>query len=77
MSHINKTKTIKSQNKEVGFSLLELMIAMVIGLFLLAGITTTFLGSKKASLERDEYSILQDNGRVALEIMADVIEHTG
>ncbi len=64
-------------NKQKGLSLIELLIAMVIGLFLLAGITTSYLSSKKTSIQRDEYSLLQDNGRLALEIMSKTIEHTG
>ena len=63
--------------KQKGLSLIQLLIAMVIGLFLLAGITTSYLSSKKTSIQRDEYSLLQDNGRLALEIMSKTIEHTG
>ena len=66
-----------SKSNQKGLSLLELLIAMVIGLFLLAGITTSYLSSKKSSIQRDEYSLLQDNGRLALEVMSKTIEHTG
>ena len=50
---------------------------MIIGLFLLAGITTSYLSSKKSSIVRDQYSILEDNGRLALEILSKTLEHTG
>ncbi len=64
-------------NRQSGLSLVELLIAMIIGLFLLAGITTSYLSSKKASIKRDQYSMLEDNGRLALEILTKTLEHTG
>ena len=63
--------------KQNGFSLIELMISMTIGLFLLAGLATSFISGKKASTERDQVSVLEDNGRIALQVMSDVIERTG
>lgn len=68
---------IRNRNKQKGLSLVELLIAMMVGLFLLVGITSSYLSSKKSSVQREEYSLLQDNGRLALEIMSKVIEHTG
>jgi len=64
-------------NKNQGFSLLELLVSMVIGLFLLTGMATSFLSSKKASIDRDQLSILEDNGRLALEIIGKTVEHAG
>ena len=66
-----------NRNRQSGLSLVELLIAMTIGLFLLAGITTSYLSSKKTSIKRDQYSQLEDNGRLALEILTKTLEHTG
>ena len=66
-----------SKTKQTGFSLFELLIAMMIGLFLLTGIATSFVSSKKASVSRDQLSVLEDNGRLALEIISKTIEHAG
>ena len=74
---ILKTHVAPIKTKQSGLSLIELLIAMIIGLFLLAGITTSYLSSKKSSLERDQYSILEDNGRLALEVLTKTLEHTG
>jgi len=60
-----------------GLSLLELLIAMVIGIFLLAGIASSYISSKKTSIKRDQYSLLEDNGRIAIETLTKVIQHTG
>ena len=65
---------MKSQR---GLSLIELLISMFIGLFLLAGITSSYIHSKKSSVYQDQYSLIEDNGRIALEIMSQTIQHTG
>lgn len=70
-------KIQKMSNKQSGLSLIELLIAMVVGLFLLVGITTSYLSSKKSSITRDQISILEDNGRIALEILTETLQHTG
>lgn len=64
-------------HKQAGLSLLELLIAMFIGLFLLVGISSSYLSSKKNSIIRNQFSILEDNGRLALEVMTRTLEHTG
>jgi len=70
-------KRLTCNKIQQGLSLIELLIAMIIGLFLLAGITTSYIQSKQSSIKRDEFSILQDNGRTALELMSQTIVHTG
>lgn len=72
-----KNKNIIFKNKQKGLSLIELLIAMIIGLFLLVGITTSYLSSKKSSITRDQISILEDNGRIALEILTNTLQHAG
>lgn len=63
--------------RQLGLSIIELLIAMIIGVFLLAGIASSYISSKKASVERDQLSSIEDNGRIALEIISNVIEHAG
>jgi len=71
------TKKSITPNKQQGFSLIELLVSMLIGLFLLTGMATSFLSSKKASIDRDQLSILEDNGRLALEVIGKTVEHAG
>ena len=73
-SHISNSNVIDAQK---GFSLIELLITMVIGLFLLSGIASSYISSKKASVNRSQISILEDNGRLALEIISKSLQHTG
>jgi len=53
-----------------GFSLIELMIAMTIGLLLLAGLTTIFVNSSNASRELQKTSQQIENGRFAIDVIS-------
>ena len=68
---------IINKKTQLGISLIELLIAMTIGVFLLAGIASSYMSSKKTSIQRDQMSLLEDNGRIALETLTKVIQHTG
>ncbi|MDX1654706.1 MAG: PilW family protein [Candidatus Competibacteraceae bacterium] len=52
-----------------GFSLIELMIAMVLGLFILGSLLSLFVGNKQAYRVQGAASNLQENARFALEIL--------
>lgn len=65
------------KRQQQGLSLIELMIAMMIGLFLSVGTATIYFSSQRTSLSQTQYAIIEDNGRLALEILTGVIEHTG
>lgn len=49
-----------------GFTLIELMVSMLIGLLLIAGILSVFVNSKRTYTARDSLSIMEENGRVAI-----------
>ena len=60
-----------------GFSLVELMVALVITLILLTGIGQIFLSSKKSFLIQDSLGRMQENGRYALETIAQDVRRAG
>jgi type IV pilus assembly protein PilW len=60
-----------------GFTLVELMIAMLIALFLIGGLLTLVQGMKSTSLNQNGLSQLQESERMAMTLMADVIESAG
>ena len=60
-----------------GYSLIELSVAMVIALFLLAGLVTLVMGTRKTSNTQSQLSQLQDNERIAMTILANVIQQAG
>ena len=60
-----------------GFSLVELMVALVITLILLTGIGQIFLSSKKSFLIQDSLGRMQENGRYAMETIAQDVRRAG
>jgi type IV pilus assembly protein PilW len=60
-----------------GISLVELMIAMVVGLILMNGIFTIFLSSKHAYRTTEELGRIQENARYALQTLTKDIRMTG
>lgn len=61
---------MNTQRKTRGFSITELMIAMLIGLFLMGGIMTIMLNSKRAYNVQSDLARLQESGRMATDFMA-------
>jgi len=55
---------------QLGISLVEIMVALTIGLFLTAGIIQLFHSSKQTYRAQEGFSRLQENGRYALDVMA-------
>jgi type IV pilus assembly protein PilW len=60
---------IKKQKNQLGMSLVELMVAMLISLFLTAGLFTMFNMSSSNVTTTSQFNQLQENGRIALAIM--------
>lgn len=57
-------------NRQAGISLIELLVALVLGLVLLLGISQVFLSSRQTFATNEAMSKLQENGRFALEFIA-------
>lgn len=49
-----------------GFTIIELMVAMVIGLLIMQAVLSIFSSSKRSQTTRDSMSTMQENGRVAI-----------
>ena len=62
---------------EQGFSLVELMIAMTIGLIILAGVGYMYMESRQSFRSMDNLSRMQESARYALEIMSRDIRMAG
>jgi type IV pilus assembly protein PilW len=60
-----------------GFTLLELMIAMSIGLFLAGALLTVVQTNKKVFLNQNQLEQMQDGQRMAMTLMTDVIQSAG
>lgn len=53
-----------------GFSLIELLVSMAIGLFIMLGAMSIFVSSKHSYAQQDASSQMQENARFALEMLA-------
>lgn len=62
---------------QAGLSLVELMISLAVGLLLLAGITTLIVRQSGIRDELDKASREIENGRYAMQLLRDDIEHAG
>ena len=60
-----------------GFSLVELMVALVITLILLAGIGQIFLSSKKSYTIQGSLSRIQESGRYAVDVLSQDLRRAG
>jgi len=70
-------KTTQFRQSETGFSIIEIMIAMLIGIFLLGGLMQMFVSSKQTYKLQDTVSRLQENGRFAMDFLIRDIRGTG
>ncbi len=55
--------------RQSGFSLVELMVAILIGSLLIIGVTELFNNSFRTGLSNTELARMQENGRIALEVI--------
>ena len=66
-----------SRSRQLGYSLMELLIASTLGLFILAGVVTTFTGIKDTERMRSTVSEMDSNARTAIEILRKNISLAG
>ncbi len=70
-------KHIKLKSKQMGFSLIELMVAMVIGVIILLGLISLFTASSTLNRTQTGLAILQENGRYAITRLKQDFESAG
>ncbi|MFQ3194754.1 MAG: type IV pilus assembly protein PilW [Colwellia sp.] len=64
-------------NAQRGFSLIEIFISLAVGLMLLLGILSIFVGMKTTTVETTSYGELQENGRYAISLLSDDLLRQG
>jgi type IV pilus assembly protein PilW len=70
----NRNNNVIAQS---GFSLIELMVALTIGLLITAGLTTLYVNTSGSYSELEKTSRQLENGRYAMQILSDEIQHAG
>ncbi|MCB1879443.1 MAG: PilW family protein [Gammaproteobacteria bacterium] len=68
---------IYHKTRNAGFGLVEILIALVLGMIMTIGMTNVFLSSKQAYRTQDALSVIQENGRYAMEVLARNIRMSG
>lgn len=68
---------LERQQRQLGFSLVELMVTMVIGLFILAGVGSVYVMNKRSDQAREGLSLLQENGRIAIRLVEQSVMRAG
>ena len=64
-------------SRQRGLSIVELLVALVISMLLMTGVVQVFLSSKQTYASNEAASRLQENGRFALEFIAQSARHAG
>ena len=62
--------------RQSGLSLVELMVAISIGLVLLGGVFTIFMSNKQSYRVQENMGRVQENGRFAIDLMARTLRMT-
>ena len=66
-----------SMARNLGFSLIELMIALTIGLILLTVLSLILVNSYESNRELQKTSQQIENGRFAIDVLSQNIRHAG
>jgi type IV pilus assembly protein PilW len=74
---MNTSPPMMMRGRERGFSLLELMIALAIGLFLLSGMAAVFVTSNRTYTDLNRASQQIENGRFAVQMVGDDVALAG
>src|SRR5579872_3767707 len=72
-----KPRHLHVPRDERGFTVVELMVALLIGLFLLGGLLTLVQDNRRTFASQNQLSQLQDTERVAMTMITDVIQTAG
>jgi|GEM_PF-270559 len=73
----NLPSTHPGQRRGSGFSLVELLVALAVSLFLLGGVLQIYLGSKQTYNAVEQVSRMQENARYALHVIAEAARDAG
>jgi type IV pilus assembly protein PilW len=63
------SQTSSFRGRQIGLTMIELMIAMLLGLVLMGGVVQIFVGTKQSYNLQEAQSRLQENGRLAMHFL--------
>ena len=65
------------KHRQAGISIIEIMITLVLGLFIIGGVLYTFLSTRTTYISNDAIARIQEDGRMAMERLAREIRQAG
>ncbi|KJZ00873.1 PilW family protein [Pseudoalteromonas ruthenica] len=68
---------MESRTKQLGLTLVEMMVSLLVGAVILAGVMFTYVGMKATTNDTMSIGELQETGRLALEIISSDIQQAG
>ncbi len=74
---MNSPVRTSTSRRQHGFTIVELMVAMLIGLFLIGGLLTLVQDNRRTFASQNQLSQLQDAERVSMTMITDVIQTAG
>jgi type IV pilus assembly protein PilW len=77
MSHLDRLQRRKPARAARGFTFVEIMVALALGLFLIGGLLTLVQAMRRTATNQSGMSQLQDNERMAMQLITDVVQSTG
>jgi type IV pilus assembly protein PilW len=73
----NHRRTARRARAQQGFTLIELSVAMLIGLFLLGGLLSITQDMRRTFTNQNQMSQMQDSERLAMTLITDVVQEAG
>ena len=77
LPNAKRIATSGQRQRQLGLTLIELMISMVMGLVIVGGVLSIFVSSSQTSKVNDNLMRVQENARIAFELMARDIREAG
>ena len=74
---MNTLRHSPAGTRQAGFTLVEMMVAVTIGLIVLVGMTASFVNLKNTFRSQDKLGQLQDNERLAMTILTTSLNEAG
>jgi len=70
-------RKFSTRHKIAGLSLVELMVAMVVGLIIIGGTASVYLASKRSYIEVERMARMTQNSRFAVQLISEALIHAG
>lgn len=77
MTTMPRLRSRQSRRRQAGLSIVELMVALAIGLFILVGLVSIFVTSNRTYLDLNRAGQQIENGRFAVQLLSDDISLAG